>query len=234
MNNSENNLNINQNSDNENTKTLILNIFLVVVLIGVIVFVVLNLNSGNEDEKEPSLPNETEKTEDDNKVDVDKVDVDKENIDNNQEPIENEEQTNNSPVEDEQATNNNNANKNVITTMTCTKTLSDEYGTYVYTSEFEFKNDVMTTGKEKTKVTLKSKYKGYRDSFISQLKQNYSKFTKLDGISEKVSKNENGFTYTITLNASKLSAKELASLGYKKNNKAGVRMAAYNNGFTCK
>ena len=83
------------------------------------------------------------------------------------------------------------------------------------------------------KVTLNKSYKEYRNSLIQSFKEENKQFVRLDGISESVSKTSNGFTYTLKLDADKLSKKELADMGYRTLNYSGVRIAAYDQGYKC-
>ena len=85
---------------------------------------------------------------------------------------------------------------------------------------------------QKDDCTKSSKVK-YRDSLIQSLKEENKKFVKLAGISENVTKTSNGFTYTITLDANKLSAKQLADMGYRTRNYTGVKMRAKEQGLSC-
>ena len=120
------------------------------------------------------------------------------------------------------------------TVLVCTKTESNQYGTYKYTTTYNFKGENFTTATQKLSITLKSKYRSQRDALIDEIQSQNRKFVKLDGITEFISKRSDGFTYTLKVNANKLSKSDLAKLGYKARNLSSVRVYAYNNGFSCK
>lgn len=217
-----NNLN-NEDNNNNNDKTKILNIGLVIMLVVGISFIFFAMHENNTGDR--NLEESYESNQVDNEIQQPSEETESEETpsveENEQQPEVEEEQT-------QQSTTSTNV------TMKCTKTVNNEYGKFVYTNTYKFKNDNLTTGEVKLKATLKSSYRNYRDSLISQLKSENKKYVKLKGISESVSKHSDGFTYTLKLNASKLSSQELADMGYRTRNRSGVRMYAYNNGFSCK
>lgn len=220
MNENFNNIPQNTNLNNNDNKKQILNIGLVIVLIVGIVFFFLVLNNNNVNNQQDNVNLEENKEEQEPVV---QPSTEKEEQKTESEEISKEEneQTQQKPTSS-------------VTTMVCTKTINNEYGKFVYTNTYKFKNDSLSTGEAKLKVTLKSSYRNYRDSLINELKDENKKYVKLDGISESVSKSSDGFTYIFKIDANKLSTKELADLGYRTRNRSSVRMNAYNNGYSCK
>lgn len=222
-----NNFENNNNNENNGNGSNILFIGVIILLIIGVVFIFLLLFGDNtaeknlekEQQKEPTV-SEKPKEEQPTAPEMEQ------NPENNQQ--------NTQQPEQNQQTQNNNTQTTSKTSLKCTGTAKNEYGTYKYENTYTFKsNSTMKTATIKTTVTLNKSYVGYRDSIIQSLKEENKKFVKLDGISESVSKKSNGFTYTIKIDATKLSAKELADMGYRTRNYTGVKMKAKEQGLKC-
>ena len=225
INNNSNNFNNVSNSNNQNNKSNILNIGLIIMLIIGIIFIVFTfLLSNDSNVQEESIDEEKNSS---------NLEVEQEPPNNAQEEIPSTEEVIPDDTSSTEEETKNETTPSTPTSLKCTKTEKNEYGTFAYTNTYKFSNNQMNTGTIKIKVTLKSSYRGYRDSLIQSLKEENKKFTKLDGISENVSKSSDGFTYTLKLNAKKLSKKELADMGYRTLNYSGVKIQMYNNNYKC-
>lgn len=213
----------NNSNENNEAKVKILNIGLVLMLVVGVVFVINTMFLNNDDNSNQSEYNDNEKEDiqQDNQVEQE------ENA-NSQDIIVEEEVEEEPPVEQEEPKPTTNP-----TSLKCTKTFSNKYGKFVYTNTYKFKNKQMISGTIKIKATLNKSYYSYRDSLIQTFKEENKKFVKLDGFSESVDKRKDGFTYTFKLDASKLSKKELADMGYRTLNYSGVKIDAYNKGYKC-
>lgn len=222
----------NQYSDyekKENKETSLgLVIAMIIILIAVPVFVFTSLNKRG-DNQEDNLNNDS------NSVIEDNQQMDN-STDNDDSTLPSDSQQSNSNL-------NNDAEKEeeieppkteVTTSMTCTLTQNNEYGKFAYINKYTFKNDQIYKASSQVTVTLNSSYIKNRDEIINQLRSANSSVTKFEGISDSVKRKSNGFTYTVKIDANKLSDYELAQAGYRTRNKSGVRMYAYNNGFACK
>lgn len=224
--NNNNNNNIN-NGNNENGNNVLFIGVIILLIVGVVVVGIAlfgdntaEKNLAEEQKKEPTVsekPNENEQP-------------------TTTTPTENNQQNQNNQQsgQNQQPQNNTNTQTTSKTSLKCTGTAKNEYGTYKYEHSYTFKsNSTMKSAILKTTVTLNKSYVGYRDSILQSLKEENKKFVKLDGISESISKKSNGFTYTIKLDATKLSTEELASMGYRTRNYTGVKMKAKEQGLKC-
>lgn len=215
------------NVSNDDTKTKILNIGLVMMLAVGVIFVIFTINIGDDNQVQDEYNNDDKEI----KQEENEIQPPVEEEPSNDEPIEEEIPKEEVPEEEskpEQTPSTTNPSE-----LKCTKTVTNEYGKFVYTNKYTFKNNQMVKGTVTVKATLNKSYIGYRNSLIQSLKDENKKFVKLDGISESVSKTSNGFTYTFKLNANKLSKKELAEMGYRTLNYSGVKIAAYDQGYKC-
>ena len=206
-------------NSNENQKK-ILNIGLVIMLVIGVLFVIFTLNlNNNKQEEYNSDDNIQQDTNGNQQLEEDKKPLDE--TAQEQKPLPEE----NADKEQETATS--------PTSLKCTKTVNNKYGKFVYTNTYKFKSGKMVTGTIRIEATLKKSYRNYRDSLIKSLKDENSKFIKLSGIKESVSKRSDGFTYTFKLNVNKLSKKALSELGYNTLNYSGVKIEAYNHSYKC-
>ena len=230
INNNNNNLNYNNSNDNNgNNSSNILFIGVIVLLIigiGAMLYLLIGVNRAEKNleeelKKEPTI-SENKKEEE----------VQKPQQPTPEEP---KPENNQSSQQNNQSTQqNNNTQTTKKSSMKCVGTAKDEYATYSYNYNYSFSSDgKMKKAVSQITVTLNKSSVGYRDSMIQSFKNENKKFVKLDGISESISKKSNGFTYTMTIDASKLSAKELASMGYRTLNYTGVKMRAKELGLTC-